>query len=64
VLEVFDLRGRRVKELFRGELGRGPHAIRWDGTDHTGARLASGTYLVRLERQDGAVATAKVALLK
>ena len=42
-LEIFDLRGRRLKVLKAGiELG----LIRWDGTDRNGRPLAAGTYLV------------------
>ena len=64
VLEVFDLRGRLVRSLFRGELASGPQSIPWDGKDDRGHGLASGTYLAGLERGDGSVATTKSALLK
>jgi flagellar hook assembly protein FlgD len=64
VLEVFDLRGRLVRSVFRGELKRGPQSIPWDGKDDRGHGLASGTYLARLERADGSATTAKVALLR
>jgi phosphatidylserine/phosphatidylglycerophosphate/cardiolipin synthase-like enzyme len=43
VLEVFDLLGRRVAEIFRGELGPGTYRWRFDG-----AGLASGVYVYRL----------------
>jgi hypothetical protein len=64
ILELFDLRGRLVRELYRGELERGPQAIPWDGRDGNGVGLASGTYLARLKRHDGSVSVTKVALLK
>jgi hypothetical protein len=41
-LEIFDLRGRRLRTLV---LGAGQDLIRWDGTDRQGRRLAAGTYL-------------------
>ena len=43
-LEVFDLLGRKVATLVDGEQDPGPHEARLDG-----ARLAPGTYFVRLQ---------------
>jgi hypothetical protein len=48
-LEVFDLRGARVRTLVRGMRAAGRHAIEWRGDDDSGSRLAPGLYLVRLE---------------
>ena len=64
VLEVFDMRGRLVRPLFRGELDRGPQAIPWNGRDDQGAQVSSGAYLARLKRSDGSESVSKVALLK
>ncbi len=47
-LEVFDLHGRRVNRLVRGERGPGEHAVEWDGRDAAGNRLGAGLYLARL----------------
>jgi len=41
-LEIFDLRGHRVRVL---ESGADPGLIRWDGTGRNGRPLAAGTYL-------------------
>jgi hypothetical protein len=41
-LEIFDLRGHRVRVL---ESGADPGLIRWDGTGRDGRPLAAGTYL-------------------
>ena len=51
-LQVFDVRGRLVRTLHRGDLDAGPHELAWDGRDDGGATLASGVYLVRAELQD------------
>lgn len=48
-LEVFDLRGARVRTLARGSLAAGRHTLEWRGDADGGARLAPGLYLVRLE---------------
>ncbi|RKZ13808.1 hypothetical protein DRQ53_12795 [bacterium] len=47
-LEVFDLRGRRVRTLRAGEFAAGNHRVIFDGRDHGGELLARGVYLVRL----------------
>jgi hypothetical protein len=53
-LAIFDLSGRRVRELVRGVLEPGPHAIAWDGRDDRGASVASGLYFARLDTPAGA----------
>jgi endonuclease I len=47
-LRVYDVTGRLVRTLHDGPLAAGPHKVTWDGRDEAGARMASGTYLVRL----------------
>ena len=58
-LGIFDLRGRRVLER---TLAGGSQLQEWDGRDHRGGRVASGTYIVRLEGS-GLVVMHKVVLL-
>lgn len=53
-LEIFDVRGRRVAVVERGEFGAGPHLVGFDGKDHAGKALASGQYFARLRVQSGA----------
>jgi len=48
-LGVFDLVGRRVRQLHRGRLAEGPHHIEWNGRDDGGRRVAAGIYFVRFE---------------
>lgn len=47
-VEIFDLRGRRVRTLVDGFRSAGVHRAGWDGRDDDGAGVASGVYLVRL----------------
>jgi hypothetical protein len=47
-VEIFDVAGRRVRTLVEGDLPAGRHALRWDGADATGGRVAAGAYFVRL----------------
>lgn len=51
-LEVFDLRGARVRTLARGPFAAGRHALPWDGRDGDGRVVAPGVYLVRLASAD------------
>lgn len=52
-LAVFDVSGRRVRELASGTLAAGPHRERWDGRDSGGRDLGDGVYLVRLDTPAG-----------
>jgi hypothetical protein len=47
-LAVFDVQGRRVRQLARGDQTAGRQVATWDGRDEHGLRVASGLYLVRL----------------
>jgi hypothetical protein len=47
-LEVYDLSGRLVRTLARGESGAGEHSLVWDGRDDAGGRVRAGLYFARL----------------
>ena len=53
VLEVFDLRGRRVRRLRVGSRGVGGGEIVWDGRDARGRPVATGSYLFVLDHASG-----------
>jgi hypothetical protein len=48
-LEVFDVRGARLRTLASGSLAAGRHEIEWHGEDDGGRRLPPGVYLLRLK---------------
>jgi hypothetical protein len=52
VVAVFDVQGRKVRELHRGILPAGHHRVRWDGRNESGSPVASGSYFYRLESGD------------
>lgn len=58
-VDVFDMQGRHVRSLVRGELGGGAHTVAWDGRDDDGVRAASGVYYARM-RAGGFEATRHV----
>jgi hypothetical protein len=53
VLGVYNLLGEPVRRLVDEHQAAGPHTLTWDGRDHSGRRLASGTYLYRLQAASG-----------
>jgi hypothetical protein len=46
-IDVFDVRGRRVRRLADGPVGAGPHGWSWNGRDDAGRPLPAGVYFVR-----------------
>lgn len=62
-LSVFDASGKQVAVLADRHVAAGSHNETWDGTDAAGARLPSGTYVARLDGEDGTRAV-KLTLLK
>jgi flagellar hook assembly protein FlgD len=47
-LTVFDLAGRRMRNLVEGELAAGRYTFTWDGRAQDGGRAAPGIYVARL----------------
>ncbi len=63
-LEIFDVRGERLRALIPGEhLPAGYHTRVWNGRDHRGQRAASGVYFYRLVT-DGQVVGRKMILMQ
>ncbi|MCB1184376.1 T9SS type A sorting domain-containing protein [bacterium] len=61
-LKVFDVRGQLVKTLIDGHVEESSHIL-WDGTDASGAKVASGVYFTEA-RMGGDVQVGKMALVK
>ncbi|HPG38799.1 MAG TPA: FlgD immunoglobulin-like domain containing protein [bacterium] len=51
-ITVFDMLGRKVRELQTGHKSAGSYQVIWNGADDSGVPLASGSYLVRLQTKD------------
>ena len=60
-LDLYDLQGRRVRNLIERDLQRGLTIEIWDGRDSNGARVRPGVYLARLVTPE-ASRTVKVLL--
>ena len=63
-LEVFDLAGRRLVEIWQGRLDGGTLSVSWDGRDELGREQPSGVYLFRLATASGAELVRRGTLLK
>jgi hypothetical protein len=62
-ITVYNVQGRRVRELVDEPRPSGRHAVRWDGRDESGSRVASGSYVYEL-RAGGFVARRTMTLLR
>jgi len=62
-LQVFDISGRKVRELVNARMQAGEYSTRWDGKDSSGKTLASGVYFARLKVGRN-VMTKKLVLLR
>lgn len=62
-LAIYDLAGRRVREMVSGPVPAGWHSVRWNGLNDDGRPVAAGVYFTRLESRDELL-TRKLVLLR
>jgi len=62
-LDVFDVRGRLVRQLVQGRPSTGQVVVAWDGRDDDGQQVSSGTYFYRLVAGSTTI-TRRMTLLK
>ncbi|OGC94416.1 MAG: hypothetical protein A2142_07235 [candidate division Zixibacteria bacterium RBG_16_48_11] len=55
-LEIYNIRGQKVKELVDQDFAVGRHVVRWDGKNDSGENVATGIYLYRLVSGGGSMA--------
>ncbi len=60
--EIYDARGRRIRQLAEGEFGPGRHSILWDGRMDSGGTAPTGVYVLRLVHGAGFESTKFVLL--
>ncbi len=60
---IYDILGRKIKELIDGKVCSGEHKITWDKTDNKNQKVAAGVYFCRLETGKTGIIK-KVVLLK
>jgi hypothetical protein len=64
VLDIYDLRGRRVRRLLDAQLAAGARTAVWDGRDEGGREVGSGVYLARLQEARREPVTRKLMLVR
>ncbi|MDP8202583.1 MAG: right-handed parallel beta-helix repeat-containing protein [Candidatus Tenebribacter burtonii] len=62
-LNIYNIKGQKVKQLVSDQLSAGQHSIRWDGIDDNGKNVSSGIYFYKLKTK-GYVKTKRMVLLK
>lgn len=62
-IEVYNVRGQRLKTIFHRTLEAGQHSVVWQGDNAVGVPLSSGVYFVRLSF-DGRIVMRKLLMLK
>lgn len=62
-LNVYNIRGQRIRTIADGFFTAGNHQLRWDGLSDSCVRCATGVYFIRLEC-DAEVETQRLLLLK
>jgi len=60
-IDIFDIYGRKVINLYEGKLDSGEHNIIWNGTNKKGMKVRSGSYLCVFKSTDNN-ATTKVVV--
>ena len=63
-ITIFDLAGRRVRNLVDDPMPLGPHAKFWDGRTEGGQKAGSGTYVIKLSLDGKVVATRRTTLIR
>ncbi len=62
-IDIFDVRGRKVKSLSNERMGQGAHRIVWDGATDDEKGVGSGVYLIRMSTEES-TSIQKALLLK
>src|SRR3989344_3718592 len=62
-INIYNLRGQKVKTLVDRMQAEGTYSVEWDGIDENGKKVSSGVYLYRLETPEF-IKTRKMVLIK
>jgi len=48
-LEIYNIKGQKIKTLIKDQLSTGQHSVVWDGRDDNGKAVSSGVYFYKLQ---------------
>ena len=51
-LDIYNIKGQKVKSLINNEMKKGMHSITWNGNNSNNAKCASGIYFYRLKTKN------------
>ena len=62
VIAMYDMMGRKIRELANGRFEPGYHEAVWDGSDDQGGRVSEGVYIYRLSSSSAPAQMGRVVL--
>jgi len=62
-IQIYDIRGRKVKTLVDKTVEQGQHVVKWNGTNNLGSLVSTGVYFYHVRFKDQAI-TKKLLLLQ
>ncbi len=62
-IEIFNIRGQKVKTLLNEQMPAGEHSVIWNGKNNAGQNVASGVYLYQIST-DNHLSAKKMLLMK
>jgi len=51
-VDIYNLKGRKIRSLLNDILDKGNHTVVWDGCDYSGETVSSGIYFLRISTPD------------
>jgi hypothetical protein len=63
-LAIYDLLGKRISTVAKGDFEAGMHTFEWHGIDDAGIEMPSGVYFYRLSVETGESLTKSMVLLR
>lgn len=63
-LEIYNIKGQKIKSLLSDQIEAGEHSIIWNGKDSAGKNVGSGVYLYKLKVNNKTEIVKKCMLLK
>jgi flagellar hook assembly protein FlgD len=63
-LNIYNIKGQKVKSLLNEKLDAGTHQVMWDGKDENGKSATSGIYFYKLNAGGNFSQTKRMILLK
>ena len=51
-LNIYNIRGEKVKQLIGAHISTGQYSVIWDGNDESGKPISTGIYFYKLKTED------------